>query len=56
MCGRFTPKQKKLARLKAHANTSEFLQLYTWMKKNNEVFKNEPSTKTAPKPIIIEER
>ena len=56
MCGRFTPEQKKLARLKAHANTSEFLQLYTWMKKNNEVFKNEPSTKTAPKPIIIEER
>ena len=33
MCGRFTPEQKKLARLKAHANTSKFLQLYTWMKK-----------------------
>ena len=55
LCGRMTPKQKQMARLRSRVNINQYLSLYNWMKKNNKTFEELPELSDVPKPIVIED-
>ena len=57
MCGRFTPKQRELAKLKSLLDTRAFMRLLDWFIKisGHPDFKNVNIPQNCPQPILIED-
>lgn len=56
LCGRFTPEQRKLAKMKSSVDIRLFSKLITFFKKvNNYVYKDIPIPNECPQPVVIAE-